>query len=80
MGYFGWLASIRGYRMVAVNSLTVEAKEGDEDACINKDYMPLNVIMGPGNEHDSKKIVDGLNGKPGQIYVDAEYDIESRRV
>jgi len=42
--------------------------------------MPLNVIMGPGNEHDSKKIVDGLNGKPGQIYVDAEYDIESRRV
>ena len=25
-------------------------------ACVNKDSMPLNIVIEPGNEHDSKKI------------------------
>ena len=45
-----------------------------------KDSMPLNI--GPGNEHDSKKIVElveGLDWRPGQLYADAAYDMEPIR-
>jgi len=31
-------------------------------ACVNKDSMPLNIAIGPGNEHDSKKIVELVEG------------------
>jgi transposase len=44
--------------------------------------MPLSIAIGPGNERDSKKLqelVEGLNGKPGQLYADAAYDTESIR-
>jgi transposase len=51
-------------------------------ACVNRDSMPLNIAVGPGNEHDSKKIVElveGLDWKPGQLYADAAYDMEPIR-
>jgi len=38
--------------------------------------MPLSIAIGPGNERDSKKLqelVEGLNGKPGQLYADAAH-------
>jgi transposase len=44
--------------------------------------MPLSIIIGPGNEHDSKKLlelVEGLDGEPGQLYADAAYDTEHIR-
>jgi hypothetical protein len=31
-------------------------------ACVNRDSMPLNIIVGAGNEHDSKKIVELVEG------------------
>jgi IS5 family transposase len=39
--------------------------------------MPLRIVIGPGNEHDSKKLlelVEGLDGKSGQLYADVAYD------
>ncbi|MDT7877836.1 MAG: transposase [Candidatus Caldarchaeales archaeon] len=50
--------------------------------CVDRDSMPLSIAIGPGNEHDSKKLlelVEGLDGKPGQLYADAAYDTESIR-
>ena len=38
-------------------------------ACVNRDSMPLNIIIGPGN--DSRRlleIVGGLDWRPGQLY------------
>jgi transposase len=44
--------------------------------------MPLSIAIGPGNEHDSKKLqelVDGLSGRPRELYADAAYDTENIR-
>jgi transposase len=44
--------------------------------------MPLSITIGPGNEHDSKKLlelVEGLDGKPGQLYADSAYNTEPIR-
>jgi IS5 family transposase len=44
--------------------------------------MPLRIVVGPGNEHDSKRLlelVEGLDWKPGQLYADAAYDTEPIR-
>jgi len=44
--------------------------------------MPLRIVIGPGNEHDSKKtleLIGGLDWKPGQLYADAAYDTEPIR-
>jgi transposase len=44
--------------------------------------MPLRIVIGPGNEHDSKRLlelVEGLDWKPGQLYADAAYDTEPIR-
>jgi transposase len=44
--------------------------------------MPLSIAIGPGNEHDSKKLqelVDGLSGRPRELYADAAYDTEHIR-
>jgi transposase len=44
--------------------------------------MPLSIAIGPGNEHDSKKLqelVDGLSGRPRELYADAVYDTENIR-
>ena len=41
--------------------------------------MLLNIIVGAGNEHDSRKLlelVEGLDWRPGQLYADAAYDTE----
>jgi len=38
--------------------------------------MPLSIIIGPGNEHDSKKLLElvgDLDWKPEQLYADAAY-------
>ena len=44
--------------------------------------MPLSIIIGPGNEHDSKKLLElvgDLDLKPEQLYADAAYDTEHIR-
>jgi transposase len=44
--------------------------------------MPLSIIIGPGNEHDSKKLLElvgDLDWKPEQLYADAAYDTENIR-
>jgi hypothetical protein len=38
--------------------------------------------IGPGNEHDSRRLqelVDGLSGRPREFYADAAYDTENIR-
>jgi len=50
--------------------------------CVNRDSMPLSIIIGPGNEHDSKKLLElvgDLDWKPEQLYADAAYDTEHIR-
>jgi IS5 family transposase len=52
-------------------------------SCVNKDSIPLSIAIGPGNEHDSKKLielVEGLDGRPEQPYADAAYDTEPIRM
>jgi len=44
--------------------------------------MPLNIAIGPGNEHDSKKLIEliqGLERRPRELYADSAYDTESMR-
>jgi transposase len=44
--------------------------------------MPLSIAIGPGNEHDSRRLqelVDGLSERPRELYADAAYDTESIR-
>jgi transposase len=44
--------------------------------------MPLSIIIGSGNEHDSKKLLElvgDLDWKPEQLYADAAYDTENIR-
>jgi IS5 family transposase len=44
--------------------------------------MPLSIAIGPGNEHDSKKLLgllEGLWEKPVQLYADSAYDTETIR-
>jgi transposase len=44
--------------------------------------MPLSIIIGPGNEHDSKKLLElvgDIDWKPEQLYADAAYDTENIR-
>jgi len=36
--------------------------------------MPLRIVIGPGNEHDSKRLLElvgDLDWKPGQLYADS---------
>jgi len=42
----------------------------------------LSIIIGPGNEHDSKRLLElvgGLDWRPGQLYADSAYDTEHIR-
>jgi transposase len=51
-------------------------------ACVNKDSMPLSIAVGPGNEHDSRRLLEligGLDWRPGKLYADAAYDTEHIR-
>lgn len=44
--------------------------------------MPLSIVVGPGNEHDSKRLIElvpGLKRKPKELYVDSAYDTEDIR-
>jgi transposase len=44
--------------------------------------MPLSIAIGPGNEHDSKKLLElvgDLDWRPEQLYADAAYDTEHIR-
>ena len=50
--------------------------------CVDEDSMPLNFTIGPGNEHDSKRLMelmDCLEEKPRELYADSAYDTESIR-
>jgi transposase len=73
---FKALASIREHGMVAVDSSTVEAKKGELvgydgvkhrkgakiHVCVDRDSMPLNIVIGPGNEHDSRRLLELVGG------------------
>jgi transposase len=51
-------------------------------AVIDPSSKPLYFTVGPGNEHDSRRLqelVDGLSGRPKELYADAAYDTESIR-
>jgi len=44
--------------------------------------MPLSTIIGPGNEHDSRRLLElvgDLDWRPEQLYADAAYDTEHIR-
>jgi transposase len=44
--------------------------------------MPLRIVIGPGNEHDSKRLLElvgGLDWRPEQLYADSAYDTEPMR-
>jgi transposase len=44
--------------------------------------MPLSIAIGPGNEHDSRRILDlvgDIDWKPEQLFADAAYDTENIR-
>ena len=50
--------------------------------CVDRESMPLNVSIGLGSEHDSKKLVElvsELDTKPRELYADAAYDTEEIR-
>lgn len=50
--------------------------------CVDEHSMPLSIALGPGNEHDSKRIdelLDGLEGAPKELYADSAYDTEAVR-
>jgi transposase len=50
--------------------------------CVDKGSMPLNFTIGPGNEHDSKRLmelIDCLEKKPKELYADSAYDTDSIR-
>jgi len=37
--------------------------------------MPLSIAIGPGNEHDSKKLIEGLEEKPRMYGVEANIPV-----
>jgi transposase len=44
--------------------------------------MPLSIVIGPGNEHDSRRLLElvgDLDWRPEQLYADAAYDTENIR-
>jgi transposase len=60
-------------------------------AVVNSDSIPLTIIVGPGNEHDSRKFeqvvgsirINAVRGRPKtrpkEVLADAAYDTESIR-
>jgi transposase len=51
-------------------------------AVVDPSSKPLYFTVGPGNEHDSRRLqelVDGLSEMPRELYADAAYDTESIR-
>jgi transposase len=51
-------------------------------AVVDPSSMPLCFTVGLGNEHDSRRLqelVDGLSGRPRKLYADAAYDTEPIR-
>jgi len=49
---------------------------------VDQSSKPLYFTVGPGNEHDSRRLqelVDGLSERPRELYADAAYDTESIR-
>ena len=50
--------------------------------CVGEYSMPLSIALGAGNEHDSKRIdelLDGLEKPPKELYADSAYDTEAIR-
>jgi transposase len=86
------LASTRGCEVVAVDSRLLRLRKGravgydgfkhrkgsEIHVVVDGDSMPLSIVIGPGNEHDSKRLVEGIDGKPGQLYADSAYDTEPK--
>ncbi len=51
-------------------------------AVVDPSSKPIYFTVGPGNEHDSRRLqelVDGLSERPRELYADAAYDTESIR-
>ena len=50
--------------------------------CVDEYSMPLRIALGSGNEHDSKRmdeLLDGLEEAPKELYADSAYDAEAIR-
>jgi transposase len=58
-------------------------REGSKiHAVVDASSMPLYLTVGPGNEHDSWRLlelVNGLYGRPEEFYPDSAYDTENIR-
>ena len=57
-------------------------KDSKIHAVVDPSSMPLYFTVGLGNEHDSRRLqelVDGLSGRPRKLYADAAYDTEPIR-
>jgi hypothetical protein len=44
------------------------------NVCVDRDSMSLRIVIGPGNEHDSERLLElvgDLDWRPGQLYADS---------
>jgi hypothetical protein len=91
---------------IAVDSSLIDSKKGGESArynghkhrkgvkahaAVSTDSIPLAIIVGAGNKHDSQRFVQVVSGarinigrgrprgKPGEVLADAAYDTEAIR-
>jgi transposase len=51
-------------------------------AVVDQSSKPIYFTIGPGNEYNSRRLqelVDGLSGRPRELYADAAYDTENIR-
>jgi len=89
----------------AVDSTTVEARKGEArrlrwiqtpegskfHVAVSRETLPLSVVVGSGEEHDSKRFRDVMEGvkvkygvrrsrsRPGEVYADQAYDTREIR-
>jgi hypothetical protein len=60
------LSRLRGGELVGYDGF--KHRKGTKiHVCVDRDSMPLSIIIGPGNEHDSKKLLElvgDLDWKP----------------
>jgi len=59
---------------------------------VTAESLPLSIIVGPGNEHDSRRFFDVVDGirvgygvgrpvcRPGEVYADSAYDSRGVRL
>jgi transposase len=84
MGWLLWIARLsrlKGGGLVGYDGF--KHRKGTKiHVVVDRDSMPLRIIIGPGNEHDSRRLLElvgGLDWRTGQLYADSAYDTEHIR-